>query len=70
MRDTRTTNAYRKISINGIELRVPGVDPYEKIDLRMVPDQETGLTEIRFWHNGRLLSTQKVKTSHLTRVRF
>ena len=70
LRDTRTTNAYRKISINGIELRVPGVDPYEKIDLRMVPDQETGLTEIRFWHNGRLLSTQKVKTSHLTRVRF
>ena len=33
LRDTRTTNAYRKISINGIELRVPGVDPYEKIDL-------------------------------------
>jgi hypothetical protein len=70
LRDTRTTNAYRKISLNGIEFRVPGVDPYEKIDLRMVPDDETGLTEIRFWHNGRLVSTQKVRTVSLNRVRF
>lgn len=70
LRDTRRTNAYRKISINGIELRVPGVDPYEKVDLRMVPDHEVGLTEIRFWHNGKLMSTQKIKTSDLIRVRF
>jgi hypothetical protein len=30
LRDTRTTNVYRKISFNGTEFRVPGVDPYEK----------------------------------------
>jgi hypothetical protein len=70
LRDTRTTNAYRKISLNGIEFRVPGVDPHEKIDLKMVPDQETGLTEIRFWHSGKLMSTQKIKTSDPARVRF
>lgn len=70
LRSTRVTNAYRKISINGIEFRVPGVDPHEKVDLRMIPDQETGLTEIRFWHSGKLLSVQKIKTSDLTRVRF
>jgi hypothetical protein len=70
LRDSRITNSYRKISLNGIELRVPGVDPHEKVDLRMIPDSEKGLTEIRFWHNGKLVSTQKIKTSSLIPVRF
>jgi hypothetical protein len=70
LRDTRTTNAYRKISFNGTEFRVPGVDPYEKVDLKIIPDTESGLAEIRFWHNGRLMSTQKIKTSDPARVRF
>jgi hypothetical protein len=70
LRDTRTTNAYRKISFNGTEFRVPGVDPFEKVDLKIVPDLESGLAEIRFWHNGRLVSTQKLKTSDLAIVRF
>jgi hypothetical protein len=70
LRDTRTTNAYRKISFNGIEFRVPGVDPFKKVDPRIVPDPESGLAEIRFWHNASLMSTQKVKISDLTIVRF
>jgi hypothetical protein len=70
LRDTRTANAYRKISFNGIEFRVPGVDPYEKVDLKIVPDIESGLAEIRFWHGGKLVSTQKLKISDLTIVRF
>ncbi len=41
-----------------------------KVDLKMVPYSETGLTDIRFWHNGRLVSTQKIKTSDLPIVRF
>jgi len=70
LRGTRTTNAYRKVSINGVELKVPGVDPYKPVDLRMVPNPETGLTEIRFWHNGKLVSTQKVQTYALKGMRF
>jgi len=70
LRDTRTTNAYRKISFNGIEFRVPGVDPHEKVQVRIVPGPEEGLTEIRFWHNAKLVSTQKIKTTDLPIVRF
>lgn len=70
IREERTTDAYRKISIDGIELKVPGVDPYEKVDLRMIPDEETGLTEIRFWYNKKLIGTQRIKTSELKRVYF
>ena len=68
IREERTTDAYRKVSIDGIELRVPGVDPYEKVELRMIPDKETGLTEIRFWHKGKLLGTQKIKSKDLKRM--
>jgi len=70
LRDTRTTDAYRKISVNGMHLRIPGVNPYEKVELRMVPDKETGITEIRFWYKGTLVGTQKIKTSDLNVVRF
>lgn len=65
IKEERITNAYRKVSINGIELRVPSVDPYRTVELRMVPDEATHLTEIRFWYNGRLMGIQKVKTSDL-----
>jgi hypothetical protein len=49
---------------------VPGVDPFHKVDLKIVPDADSGLAEIRFWHNSRLVSTQKIKTNNLTIVRF
>ena len=68
IREERTTDAYRKVSIDGVELRVSGVDPYEKVELRMIPDEETGLTEIRFWHKGKLVGTQKIKNNALKRV--
>jgi hypothetical protein len=70
IREERTTNAYRRVSIDGIELKVPGVDPYEKVELRMVPDEETGLTEIRFWQKNRLVGTQKVKSTELKGIHF
>lgn len=70
IKEERTTNAYRKVSFDGIELKVPGVDPYEKVELRMTPVEGTGLTEIRFWHKGRLVGTQKVKSTELKSIQF
>jgi len=70
LREERVTDAYRKISFDGVELKVPGVNPHEKVLLRMIPDEETGLTEIRFWHNDRLVGAQKIRNSLLKRVHF
>jgi hypothetical protein len=70
LRQERTTNAYRKISLDGMELRVPGVNPYEKVELRMVPDEETGLTDIRIWDKGKLVVTQRIRSADLKRVLF
>ena len=54
----------RKID-NGIE---ESIIKELKVELRMIPDKETGLTEIRFWHKGKLLGTQKIKSKDLKRV--
>ena len=65
IKEERTTNAYRKVSFEGIELKIQGVNPHKKVELRMVPDEKTGLTEIRFWYKSKLVGTQKVKNTEL-----
>jgi len=33
----------------------------ERIQLRIIPDQESGLSEVRFWQEDEFLGSQKVK---------
>ena len=70
LRVDRMVNSYRKISINNLELKVPKAPLHERIQLRIVPDKESGVSEVRFWHEGELLGMQKVKNSDLNLVRF
>lgn len=70
LRANRMVNSYRKVSINNLELRVPSAPLHERIQLRFIPDKESGLTEIRFWHEDDLLGIQKVKNSDLNLVQF
>jgi len=63
-------NSYRKISINNLELRVPKAPLHESIQLRITPDKESGVSEVRFWHKDELLGMQKVKNSELNLVHF
>jgi hypothetical protein len=70
LRADRMVNSYRKVSINNLELRVPGAPLHERIQLRIVPDKESGLSEVRFWHKDELLGMQKVKNSELNLVHF
>ena len=48
-------NSYRKVSINNLELRVPKALLHERIQLQISPDEESGLSEVRFWHKDKLL---------------
>jgi hypothetical protein len=80
LRVDRMVNSYRKVSINNLELKVPAAPLHdlsacvhaqaEKIQLRIIQDQESGLSEVRFWHEGELLGIQKVKNSDLNLVQF
>jgi len=70
LRIERTVNAYRKISINKMELQVSAAPIREQVQLRLVPDKESGLAEIRFWYNSKLIGIQKVKNEDLNLVHF
>ena len=70
LRADRMVNSYRKVSINNLELKVPSAPLHERIQLRIVPDKESGLSEVRFWHEDELLGSQKVKNSDLNLVHF
>ncbi len=63
-------NSYRKIIINNLEFKVPNAPIYEIIQLRIIPEKESDLCKIRFWHKDRFLGTQIVKNSGLNIVQF
>ena len=63
-------NSYRRISINNLELKVPSAPLHERIQLRIVPDKESGLSEVRFWHKDEFLGMQNVKNSEPNLVYF
>jgi len=63
-------NYYRKISINNLELRVPSAPLHERIQLRIIPDKKSGISEVRFWYRDIFLGNQKVKNSELNLVHF
>ena len=63
-------NSYHKVSINNLELKVPSAPLHESIQLRIVPDKESGLSEVRFWHRDNFLGMQKAKNSDLNLVQF
>jgi len=68
LRVERMVNPYRKVSINNLELKVPGAPLHERIQLRIVPDKESGISEVRFWHRDNFLGSQKVKNTDLNLV--
>ena len=70
LRAERMVNSYRKISINNLELKIPNAPIHERIQLRITPEKESGLSEVRFWHKDRFLGTQKVKNSEFHLVHF
>ena len=63
----RTTDAYRKVSINNIPVKVNGVDPYQTLTIRMVP-LNPAVSELRFWHKDQLVDIQTFKNSDLKGV--
>lgn len=70
LRAERRVNAYRKISFSCLELSAFNTPTLEIVQLRIIPDTETGLTEIRLWHKDKFLGAHKVKNKDLNLVHF
>ncbi|MBN2863760.1 MAG: hypothetical protein JXN62_11390 [Bacteroidales bacterium] len=66
----RRVDAYRTVSIDNLKLKFNNAPLHQMVNLRIYPDQKSGLSEIRFWHNNKLLDIQKVKTCLLKTVHF
>jgi hypothetical protein len=70
LRVERMINSYRKVSLNNLELKVSGVPLGARVQMRIVPDKDTGIAEVRFWYKDRLVDIQKVKNEDLNLVHF
>lgn len=66
----RVVNPYRKISFNNLEFRLSGVSVRDTIQLRIVPQEEKGIAEIRFWRDSDFLGTQKVRLEDIDLIHF
>jgi len=69
LRLERTADAYRRISINNIFLKVNNLDPYQHVFLRIYPLNPV-FSEVRFWANNRLLDIQILKNDAFKSVHF
>ena len=66
LRDRRVVDCYHKISINNCELKVPLVPQKNTVELRIVPDYDSLVAEVRMWFKNRLVSVQKVAHEDLS----
>ncbi len=70
LRLERTINSYRKISINNLEFKIAGIPVGVKVNLRIYPNERTGISEIRCWYNNKLVAIQRAKNKDLDLVQF
>jgi len=69
LRITRRTNAYRKVSIYGLEISTKA-DPYQEVDIHLIPDTENGAIEARIWWHNKLISKVHYPQNLFPKVQF
>lgn len=68
LRYSRTADGYRRISLAGHSLQIPGIEPRDDVDLHLVPDQTKNLVEIRIWAAGKLVHTAHLPVASLQKT--
>lgn len=69
LRITRTLNGYRKISLYGLEIDIPGVPVREDVDIHLIP-LFTDQVEVRIWFEKRMVHSITLPASKLRGVHF
>lgn len=70
LREERTVDKYAEISFNNMRFKLPRSAIGQRVGLRISPDMETGMAEIRFWYSGNLLDVKSAKNEDLNLLRF
>ena len=69
LRLERTADAYRRITLNNLQLPIHGANPADRIQIRLYP-LNASVSELRLWHKDRLLDVHTVKNSDLKGMQF
>ncbi|MFY9303255.1 MAG: hypothetical protein WAO75_08065 [Atribacterales bacterium] len=70
LRMKRTVDAYHNISLSNIKLKVHQTPLRDQVELRIVPDEKTGISEVRIWYKDTLTDVYQIKNSDLNLVKF
>jgi len=70
LRTHRRVDAYHSISINNLKLRIREVPLREVVEIRIVPEEKIGISELRFWYKNRPVDIQKARNSDINIVHF
>jgi hypothetical protein len=55
LRETRTVDGYRRVSLFSHTIEVPNVELYEDVDIHMTPDLAKQVMGIRIWWSGKMV---------------
>lgn len=69
LQETRRTNAYRKISLYGVEIPTK-VDPYQEVNIHLVPDTQNVTVEARIWWHDKLMNKILYPKSMFPQIQF
>jgi len=70
LRETRQTNGYRRISLWNQEIAVPKVNPFEEVQIHIIPDISRKAIGLRLWHAHRLVLTTTHPASAFPKLHF
>lgn len=70
LRENRTTDGYRKISLYNHEIELANVPLREEVEIHMVPDTARGAMEIRIWWQSRMKRSVVYQLKDFPRVHF
>lgn len=69
LRDIRTINGYRRISLFNQEFEVPNVPLRDDVELHMIPNLVKQILEVRIWWNGKFVHLIQLPLANI-RVHF
>jgi hypothetical protein len=70
LREKRTVNGYRKISLSNHDIVVPNVPLREEVEVHLIPDISRGAMEIRIWWDNRMVQSVTYPLKEFPSVQF
>ncbi len=70
LRERRTTNGYRRISLFKHEIELHNVPLREEVEVHLVPDAVKGLLNVRIWWQNRMVHSITYPSSEFPAVHF